>query len=215
MGNNNVTKYSKKDVIEKTYDNGKTYIEIKDTFICIKDSKTNERPGNAIKITPGFEIELGRSIKEFKSALPVTRLPITLKEVTTIGNKSVYDLLRLGTGKVKTKTIASIKCENNLITGVSFNRDLLKDTEFKKYCKLSVLHQIAMPRETLVNSDGLRIKTILNTLFPGSHDIDMQELKNNVVIKFTVHGQTLALRFIYIPGTKDICILSGVMLLGN
>lgn len=144
-------------------------ILIRDGKMYVVDIKHKDYYCKAITIMNGFQIELGRSIKEIKTALKETRLPIILKEVININEVKHYQVVRMHTGNVDDKVIATIVCKKDIISIVSFNKALIKDKEYRKYNQISILHQLSIPYSLAGTGFISRNEQIKNILGVAMH----------------------------------------------
>ena len=107
-------------------------IAIKDDKMYVVSTKYKDYSPRAITIMPGFQIELGRNINEIEEALRLTRVPVILKTLIDTGEIQQIQVIRMHTGIVDDKLVAMLVCKHNIIQSVSFNRDLIKDGEYRR-----------------------------------------------------------------------------------
>lgn len=147
------------------FKNNSSCIVIKDGKMYIASTKYKDYSCRAITIMNGFQIEIGRNINEIKQALRETRLPIIIREVINVKSVKHYQIIRMHTGNVDDKVIATVVCNNDIISIVSFNRDLIRDKDYRRYNQISVLHQLSIPfdlSETGNISRSEQLKAILS-----------------------------------------------------
>lgn len=119
----------------------KSSLVIHNGRIYIRD---RESKVNVVTVTPGFQISFGYNIEIIIQALKLTRLPIMVKLITDMNGVQQYQIVRMHTGKVDDKVIATVACAGNCIKAVSFNKALLHDDEYKRYNRLSLIHQVSL-----------------------------------------------------------------------
>lgn len=176
-------------------------ILIKDGKMYIISTKYKDYSCRAITIMNGFQIEMGRNINDIKQALKETRLPIIIKEVINMETIQHYQIIRMHTGNVDDKVIATVVCNNYIISSVSFNRNLIQDREYRKYNQISVLHQLSIPydlSEANCLSRGEQVRNILNTAMHTRSSIKVKEEteKNNLSAIIDAEGIKMKLLFI-------------------
>lgn len=159
-------------------------IVIHDEKLYIMNNKYKEYSLRAVTIIPGFQLELGRDIKEIKEALKETRLPIIIKKLTELPNGTAYyQIIRIHTGNVDDKVVTNVVCIKDKITSIAFNKALLKDSNYRKYNQLSVYHQLSVPydlAQTEFNFRGEQIDTRLSTVIKLKHKIKIVEDTNKI-----------------------------------
>lgn len=181
------------------FKNDYSCIVIRDDKMYILSNKYRDYSFRAFTIASGFQIELGRPLSDIESALRETRLPIVLKELTTNGEATYYQIIRMHTGKVDDKIIANMMCKNGIITMISFNRALIKDKEYRRYNSLSVLHQLSIPfnlEESDSPNRGEQVRKTLKTVIPMLSNIKVTENGNQLMAITTEEGLTLKFLFI-------------------
>lgn len=160
-----------------------SYIAIKDDKMYIMSNHCKDISPRAFQIAPGFQIEIGRQIDDIEKALKQTRLPFILKEVTSHGDISHYQIIRMHTGKVDDKIIATIVCLDGAISSISFNRALIKDNEYRRYNQLSILHQLSLPydyKESSCNSRQEQVIKAITTIMSITNPIEVIEETNSI-----------------------------------
>lgn len=105
---------------------------------------------NIVTLTPGIQAELGRSLKEFIECVQHTDKPLLF---TLISGKRrdgvrIYNLNRMETGKVKEAYICSIVSIDDIMISFQFNQELAYDENYRRYEKLSILHQLTLGKST-------------------------------------------------------------------
>lgn len=166
-----------------------------DSAMIVKDGKLyivkTEGKGYsplAISIMPGFQIELGRTIKELNQALSFTRIPVVIKISQQSPKVRFYQIIRMKTGIVDDKIVATIAVDNNTdkIISITFNRELINDKNYRKHNNLSVFHQLALPYN--LNGCGSRseqVKLYIKTILP-LYEKDIQVKENDKIINATI-----------------------------
>lgn len=181
------------------FKNDDSCIAIKDDKMYILSTRYKDISSRALTVMSGFQIELGRDINDIITALKETRVPVIIKEVISNGRKSHYQIIRMHTGKVDDKLVATLLCNNNIIHGISFNRALIKDGSYRKYNILSVLHQLSVPYN-LCDSNSVsrseQLKQILKSTMNIVNNIEVTE-KDNQLIAIT-NEDNLKLNFKFI-----------------
>ena len=108
------------------FKNEDSCIAIKDDKMYILSTRYKDISSRALTVMSGFQIELGRDINDIITALKETRVPVIIKEVISNGDKSHYQIIRMHTGKVDDKLVATLLCNNGIIHSISFNRALIE-----------------------------------------------------------------------------------------
>lgn len=163
--------------VEVLFKKDNSYIAIKNDKLYILSVKYKDFSPRAITIIPGFQIELGRSIKDIEEALKHTRLPIILKTLTEINNIKQIQIIRMHTGKVDDKVVAVISCKNDIINTVAFNKELIKDSSYRRYNNLSVLHQISIPYNLCESQAKFRRDQVINILSNIISNVSYSEIE--------------------------------------
>lgn len=179
--------------------NSYSCIAIKDNKLYIVSTKHKDFSLRAITIINGFQIELGRKMSEIREALEETRLPIMIKEVVNDGDKAHYQIIRMHTGKVDDRVVATVICSKDIMRSISFNRALIKDSEYRKYNKLSVMHQISMPFDPAENNCSSRLEQInklLSSILPLTNPLIVSEDGNQLTA--ITNEEELKLKFKFI-----------------
>lgn len=163
-----------------------TLIKDNNGIIRISDSKVyslNKEGGDkallSVTITPGLHIALGNSVNNYIKAIAQTDLPVVIEKVM----KDRYNVKRMPTGNVKGVTLANIACSDNSIYAITFNRDLNKDEEFRRYIQLSVLHQLSVPYETSDSKFIDIIKQVSNMQVIDAEVSDMSKTIKNIKLR--------------------------------
>lgn len=117
-----------------------------------------------VSILPKVQVALGQELSIFMQALELSRLPLALRKTISKGTYEVYDILRLPTGNIKEAIIATLSVISGTIVGVTYNRNIVQDKEFRKLVKLSAMHQIAIcssedPMRLFKAADCVRLLT--------------------------------------------------------
>ena len=192
--------------IKRLYDNGFSSILVAKGKMIITVNGKNQYSPLAIKIMEGFQVELGRHIKDIIEAVKHTRLPLIIKRIpVTSDTRAGYQLIRMHTGNVDDKVVANISTVNDIITSVSFNRTLIKDNNYRKYNRLSVLHQLAISDKncglTLGESKQYRIEQVKHVLkdmlIPGASNVNVIEDDNQIIFNVGVLGRIVKFVFIH------------------
>ena len=202
---------------KKLFDNGTSYIAItKGKMLVINSNNTGYSP-LAIRITEGFQVELGRDIRQVIEAMKFTRLPIIIKKIPIISDTmGSYQIIRMHTGKVDDKIIANISTINNIVKSISFNRALITDSDYRRYNQLSVLHQLSISdKKSNVNDSvnrAYRIEQVKNALrsiiIPGAKNVSVIEDDNQIIFNILVNKNTIKLVFIHNSDKKSYDLVS-------
>ena len=184
----------------------KIMFKTKDSCIAIMDDKLyivsnsyKDYSPRAIMIIPGFQIELGRNMDNIVEAIKETRLPIVIKTVLEKEDASCYHIIRMSTGKVDDKVIASVICNKNIITNISFNRNLLKDNNYRRYNKVSIFHQLSLPyklSDSNCTSRGEQVKNTIKTILGRVENIEVSETQNKLVA--LINDESIKTKFVFI-----------------
>jgi hypothetical protein len=198
------------------YKNGKSCIAIRNGKLYVISTEYKDFSPRAFTIMNGFQVELGRNINDFIEALKETRLPVLLKQVTQVGNNAYYQIIRMHTGNVEDKLVATILCKNDIITTISFNRDLIRDNQYRKYNSISVLHQLSMPYDfsdsgCFTRGSQLRetLKSVISTANPI---INVVENNNQLSALVTEDDLRFCFKFIINKNGKDMYELVSISL---
>lgn len=181
------------------YKTDESCIAIKDGRMYIISTKYKDYSIRAVTVVPGFQIELGRNINEIEEALKETRLPVILKSITANGNSDYYQVIRMHTGKVDDKIVATIICKDKLITSISFNRKLLRDGNYRRYNQLSVFHQISIPYELGATEFKFRrdqVTSILKSIISLSNAVEINE--SNKQLEAIINEDNQHIKFMFI-----------------
>ena len=93
------------------YKNDKSAILIRNGRMYIVSNRASDFYAGALTVLPGFQVELGRRISEIKDALSETKLPIALEKVVDAKNIQQYNVIRMETGPIPARSIATIHCQ--------------------------------------------------------------------------------------------------------
>jgi hypothetical protein len=162
------------------YDNGKSCILIRKDRLYIKGKCADYNKALTVNILSGLQVELGRNIEEIKNAFKATRLPVMFKEILKKKDMEVYNIVRIKTGTVDSRTVAIVICNTGIIKSISFNNDLLIDEVYKKYNRLSSIHQIALSCNIDSKVEYTRkkqVNKILSEVNKCKMDLDVSESK--------------------------------------
>lgn len=191
---------------KKMYENKYSFILVGDKRVQFVALKYKDFSPRAITIYPGFQIELGRSMKEIKDALFKTRLPILIKEMaipSSLGFKN-YQIIRMHTGNVDDKIIANIMEKESRIISVSFNKELKRDSEYRKYNALALGNQLSLPpiniddQEKLEEELQAQVIRITSLLFKEKGEFKSASCnQGQIKIIMDIDGQVQTLLFIY------------------
>lgn len=189
---------SKKVKDQKLFFVGTSYIEIKDSKLYVMSTRYRDFSPNMIQVLDGFQIELGRNINDFKSALKMTRLPVMIKNLIDNGVMQQYQVIRIKTGKVDDRVVATIMCQNNLIKTISFNKELLKDMQYRKYNNLSIYHQLVIPYDYTASGAFNRVDQVRRLLSIATFVRDINVQENGGTLSAFVPAEGLVMRFNFI-----------------
>lgn len=182
------------------YKNDKSTILIRNGRMYIVSNRASDFYAGALTVLPGFQVELGRRISEIKDALSETKLPIALEKVVDAKNIQQYNVIRMETGPIPARSIATIHCTNGVITGVSFHRYALDDVEFRKKVKLSILHQLAIPAEASNEDRKTQIRNLLASVrMTIAGEIEIEE--KGTCITATVNSEGTNLQFTFLANS--------------
>lgn len=196
----------------------------KNSVIIIKNGKlyVANPDGNgcsplAISIMPGFQIELGRTLKELNKALSLTRIPIVIKLGQESPKVKFYQIIRMKTGIVDDKIVATlaVDIETDKIMSVTFNKELRNDKGYRRYNNLSIIHQLALPYNLNGNSSrSEQVKHYLKAVITSYNDV-IKITENNKIIDASIqvsNKDTINIKFIY-NRNKDVFELTTVTLI--
>lgn len=178
--------------------NENSCIAIRNDKLYVLSTKQKDYSPRAVQITPGFQMELGRHIDDFKQALKETRLPIVIKVLMEKGTKATYQIVRMHTGNVDDKVVANIQCDGGIIKIIAFNRALITDGNYRKYNQLSAYNQLAIPCNLSVSGCTSRSEQVRKTMSAITM-IDTVEVKEDgkrLVAKIEADNQILYFNFI-------------------
>lgn len=180
------------------FKNSNSCIAIRDERLYVLSTKHKDYSPRAVQIIPGFQMELGRNIDNFKQALKYTRLPMIIKLLVERGTKQTYQVIRMHTGNVDDKVVANIQCEDNIIKIIAFNRSLITDGNYRRYNQLSTYSQLSLPCDLSLSgctsrSEQVR-KTISAITMVGS--VEVRENGKKLTAKIEADGQNMYFNFI-------------------
>ncbi|MBO5386748.1 MAG: hypothetical protein J6A59_01205 [Lachnospiraceae bacterium] len=181
------------------FKNEDSCIAIKDDKMYILSTRYKDISSRALTVMSGFQIELGRDINDIITALKETRVPVIIKEVISNGDKSHYQIIRMHTGKVDDKLVATLLCNNGIIHSISFNRALIRDGSYRQYNILSVLHQLSVPYNLCDSTSVSRseqLKQILKSVMNIVNNIEVTEKDNQLVAITNEDNLKLSFKFI-------------------
>lgn len=190
--------------VEKMYQTRFTYMSIDEKHIIVKDNERHEQSCRAVTVYPGLQIELGRRFEDYKEALGQTRLPLVFKKLSIPSRSCLnYQLIRMGTGKVKDKIILNIIVKDAVIYAISFNKDLRNDMEYRKYNQLSITNQLSLPALDINKTSDMELKfgeqvqRVIEVLFKGFGEFVGAEYKTEKIsINIAVDNEELVVNFI-------------------
>lgn len=190
---------------KKLYDNGYSHILMDDSTIQILRNEDDVFSPRSVKVWSTLQIELGRPIKEIKDCLAKTRVPLIIKEVALpVPGLLGYQLIRMHTGIVQDKVLANIIEKDNKVIKITFNRELAKDKEFRKYSQLPVANQLKLRTLNMKNSEELekrfckQVNTIIDTLFRDAANFVRADYSSEeIIVYIDADGQEQKVSFIY------------------
>lgn len=195
----------------------KILFKTEDSCIVINNSKLyvvsntyKDYSPRAIQVIDGLQLELGRSMEDFKQALRYTRLPIMIKLLIEKHSMKQYQIVRMHTGAVDDKVVVTVLCQNDIIKTIAFNRDLVRDNQYRKFNKLSIYHQLVIPYECEGNcSRSEQVKGIVSTIVKGS-SIKVEEVEGKqITVLSEADRQTMKFSFISGKnGNKNYALMS-------
>ena len=171
---------------KKILKNNNSYIEIANGGIYIFDNDFREIYIMAIHICKGLYIELGRSFDDLKEAIKYTRLPIMFKHLHSKNELEYYQIVRMYTDNVKDAVVAVIVCKNNIVTAISFNREILKNKNYTKYNNITLFHNLQIPVSLAgASSRKMQMLDIFSKLIflPSGHHLEVIEGNNKMEVK--------------------------------
>ena len=205
---------AEKQKIKKLLGNDESFIVILDGKMYVLDPRKKGFSDRAIMVMPGFQIELGRNIRDIKEALKFTRLPIALELSVQAGNMEQYTVIRMQTGTVSAHNVATIRCDNGIITGISFHGYLLKDKEYRKKVGVSILHQLALPVDTNGMTRAEQVTEMLKAVrFVSDKDISVVETASSLTAVLTAGKRNLKFTFLIDRGRNNQFVLSNISLM--
>lgn len=188
---------------KKMFSNGETFLLVDDDRVLVcNEEGTSRLSCRAITIFNGFKIELGRNITNFKSALAETRLPIIIKEVAlpVKSNTKIYEIIRLKTGIVDDKVIATVKEKDSKIVSIDFNYNLKYDMNYRKYNSIAICNQLSVSVKDTDSDDKVirTMSTILKHLYKDkAYLVQCNINTNDIVLDADVEGQRQQVMFVF------------------
>lgn len=181
--------------------------------IYVRTVDNSDFSSRALTVIPGFQLELGRDINDYKEAMKFSRVPLFFKLVTsrTVNgdNFDYYLLVRMKTGRVEDKVVANIICKSGILTSISFNRKLIRDGDYRRYNQLSVLHQLIVPKDLNGTSNRTeQLKKILGGVIFCTDGINVIEKNSNLIAITKVGGLSLKYTFIKDVNNSNYVLVS-------
>lgn len=186
-------------VIGKT---DKSSIHVSDKGLKIDMSNKSLNPLGVITIIPGIQIELGRNIEEFIQCLKLIRQPLAIHKIADNKGQATWRILRLATGKVHEVIICTISTIKNVIASVSFNQELAYDLKYRKYQRLSAMHQLTAGRAGTI---GLLSKAVIGiSAITGEEASNFGIISNDktIVVKSTLKKLENQYKFTFVCDKK-------------
>lgn len=187
---------------KKMFKTDKSCIVIKNSRLYVVSTEHKDYSPRAVQIVDGFQIELGRSIEDFKEAIKYTRLPLMIKLLIDKNTMQQYQVIRMHTGQVEDKVIATLLCQHSIIKAVQFNNELVRDMEYRKYNKISIYHQLMIPRELNgASSRSEQVRGIMSMVTRGTQ-VKVEEMQGiQIIVYCDLDGQ--ALKFLFITNKES------------
>lgn len=181
-------------------DSGDIYVDVDDRMIKVTEKEIysiyndGQRKGNNILIHFGLSVELGMDIRIYNAILSRTRIPIFFNEIIGgTGDKRIYRVMRIGTGKIKPVLLATLLTDTDIIKTIQFSDDVYKNEEFMKYFKPTILNQFAM---TSGKTAIQEFETLITTVFSkGAIVLGFAVGLNDIKAKVKVSGEILLFTF--------------------
>ena len=146
----------------------------------IKNSKFSV---GVISILPKIQIAIGTKLSTFIKALEMSRSPIALQKILSNGKFETYRIIRMPTGNIPEREIATVDTYNGTIIGATYNGKLLKDQAFKRLVKLSTMHQIRLCKADSTNKLLLATKCISLLTNLSRDKLVVQETARTIRVK--------------------------------
>jgi len=170
--------------MEKMFENEQSCLVVRGDKLYVLSKDLSDYYAGAITVMPGFQIELGRPLEQFKEATKKTRLPIGYMLLKERNNVALYKVIRLKTGPLSNTVVATLRCVDDRIVAIAFNRSLLNDNNYRRYGKLSAMHQLAIP--TSLQGYGYRraqASAIISNLLSINSDVEVIESEAKLEVK--------------------------------
>lgn len=180
------------------FKNESSCIAIRNDKLYVISTRYKDYSPRAIQILPGFQLELGRSIQDFKEALKETRLPVIIKKLIERGDATHYQIIRMHTGNVDDKVVASIACRDDIIKVIAFNRALIKDMAYRRYNQLSTYNQLSLPYNLEGTGCMNRTEQVKKSLsaVTMSNNAEVKESGKKLTATVDADGQKMIFTFI-------------------
>lgn len=180
------------------FKNSNSCIAIRDERLYVLSTRHKDYSPRAVQIIPGFQMELGRNIEDFKQALKQTRLPIIIKLLVERGTVQTHQIIRMHTGNVDDKVVANIQCENGVIKIIAFNRALMNDSNYRRYNQLSAYSQLSLPCNLSISGCTSRSEQVRKTISAITmvEDVEVKENGKKLTAKIKADEQNMYFNFI-------------------
>lgn len=159
-----------------------------------------------VSILPKIQIGLGENFKVFVKALTISRTPLALRKRIQRGPYRSYEIVRLATGNIKDALICTIDTINDRVVGLAYNQAIIKDKEFRRYVKLSIMHQLVLCNKSEQNRLFLATKCISILTNTKRESLVVSETARTVKVKANCkRGIKLPVNYIFalMPNTNS------------
>lgn len=164
-----------------------------------------------VSILPMVQVVIGSQLITFLKALELSRIPLALMKTSENGKYATHDIIRLETGNVGEAVIATVSEYNGIIVGISYNREILQNRQFRKMVKLSAMHQVTVCKQ----GDPMKLvkATQCTSLFTGVPRDKLVAIEKARSIRVRVNYRSklnLPLYYIYSLDNANSYILASV-----
>ena len=171
--------------------------------IRINTDENRINPLGVVTIMPKVQLELGMEIKQFIECLRMTRIPLMLQRATRNRKSEQWQIIRIPTGNVPEAIVCTLNITEGIIDKVSFNQDLLYNKEYRKYQRLSAIHQLTAGK---VDDSGnlSRAVSAVSTLTGINPDrFKIKASHRTIVVYSNTKGEKRKYRYTFIKDSRN------------
>ena len=168
MASNKTTSSKQRQKANKYYNNGKSYMVVKDNSLLILNSKAMDIAVSAIKVCNGFYIELGRPVEQFENIIMKTRIPIMIERVNKMKNIETYNVIRVETGNVDDVVLCSMVVRDGIIESIIRSLEFKKINNFEKYIQLGSLWKLSINKDNDIELCKYKAINTIKTICRGA-----------------------------------------------